>query len=75
MYLRIYQRNVDGYCIDQYLNLVHTFMDNIEKWPGVLKKYCVVKTARFVKYVWPFCNITHGKINYFRISINLQGPL
>ena len=50
-------------------------MNNIEKWSGILKKPCVVKTARFAKYVWLFFNITHGRVNYFRIGMKPQAPL
>lgn len=61
--------------LDQYLNHINAFMNNIEKWSGILKKPCVVKTARFAKYVWLFFNITHGRVNYFRIGMKRQAPL
>ena len=37
-------------------------MHNVEKWPDLLLKSCGVNTARFLKYIWPFFNIMHGKI-------------
>ena len=39
-----------------YVN-VNPFMHNVVKWPNILKKFCTVHTARFLKYVWPFYNM------------------
>ena len=38
-------------------------MQNVVKWPNILLKSCSVHTARFVKYVWPFYNIMHERVN------------
>ena len=38
-------------------------MHYVVKWPNILLKYCSVNTERFLKYVWPFYNITHERIN------------
>ena len=46
------------------LNLFNPFMHNVVKWPKILLKYCGVHTARFLKYVWPFYNIMHKRVNY-----------
>ena len=43
----------------------HPFMHNVEKWPNKLWKLFSVNTARCFKYVWPFFNITHEKVNTF----------
>ena len=32
-------------------NSLSPFMHNVVKWPNILKKYCAVKIARFLKYV------------------------
>ena len=34
---------------------------HVVKWPNILQISCGVYTARFLKYVWPFCNIMHEK--------------
>ena len=39
-------------------------MHNVVKWANILKKSCGVHTARILKYVWPFYNIMHERINY-----------
>ena len=38
-------------------------MHNVVKWPNILQKSCGVNTARFLKYVWPFFNIMHERVN------------
>ena len=38
-------------------------MYNVVKWPNILLKSCGVNTARFLKYVWPFYNIIHERVN------------
>ena len=43
--------------------LVNPFMHNV-KWPNILLKSCGVHTARFSKYVWPFYNIMHERVNF-----------
>ena len=43
--------------------LFNPFMHNVVKWPNILYKSCGVNTARVLKYVWPFYNITHEKVN------------
>ena len=42
--------------------LFNPFMHNVVKWSNILSKPCGVHTARFLKYVWPFYNITHEKV-------------
>ena len=42
-----------------YLN---PFMHNVVKWPNILQKSYDVHTARFLKYAWPFYNITHERV-------------
>ena len=42
---------------------VNPFIHNIVKWPNILSKSCGVYTARFLKYVWPFHNIMHERVN------------
>ena len=43
-------------------NYVNPFMHNVVKWPNMLSKSCGVNSARFLKYVWPFCNIMHERV-------------
>ena len=43
--------------------LFNPSMHNVVKWPNILSKSCGVNTARVLKYVWPFYNITHEKVN------------
>ena len=38
-------------------------MHNVVKWPNILQKSCGVNTARFLKYVRPFYNIMHERVN------------
>ena len=38
-------------------------MHNVVEWPKILLKSCGVKTARILKYVWPFYNIMHERVN------------
>ena len=38
-------------------------MHNVVKWPNILQKSCSVHAARFLKYVWPFYNIMHERVN------------
>ena len=38
------------------------FMHNVVKWPNILKRSCVVNTARFLKSVWPFYNIMYERV-------------
>ena len=38
-------------------------MHNVVKWPNILYKSYGVNTARFLKYVWPFYNIMHERVN------------
>ena len=42
---------------------INPFMHNVVKWPNILLKFCGVHTARFLKYVWPFYNIMHERVN------------
>ena len=42
---------------------INPFMNKIIKWPNILKKSCGVYTARFLKYVGPFYNIMHERVN------------
>ena len=42
-------------------------MHNVVKWPNILYKSCGVNTARFLKYVWPFYNIMHERVNVIKI--------
>ena len=42
---------------------INPFMHNVVKWSKILSKSCGVNTARFLKYVWPFCNIMHERVN------------
>ena len=37
-------------------------MHGVAKWPNMLWKSCVVHGAGFLKYVWPFFNIMHGRV-------------
>ena len=46
--------------IAQFFN---PFMCNAVTWPNILLKSCGVNTARFLKCVWPFCNIMHQRVN------------
>ena len=43
---------------------VNDFIHNVEKWSDILQKSWGVKTARILKYVWPFYNIKHGRVNF-----------
>ena len=45
-------------------------MHNVVKWPDILLKSCVVNTARFLKYVWPFSNIMHASVNLREVGVN-----
>ena len=38
-------------------------MHNDVKWPNILQKSCVVHTAIFLKYAWPFYNIMHERVD------------
>ena len=38
-------------------------MHSVVKWAQTLLKSCGVNTARFLKYVWPFYNIMHERVN------------
>ena len=38
-------------------------MHNNVKWPNILQKSCVVHTAIFLKYAWPFYNIMHERVD------------
>ena len=38
-------------------------MHIVEKWSNMLETFCGVNAARFVKYIWPFINIIHEKVN------------
>ena len=42
---------------------LNLFMHNVVKWPNIILKYCGVNTERFLKYVWPFYNIMHERVN------------
>ena len=47
-------------------NLHHGFINPFRhnvKWPNILQKSCSVNTVRFLKYVWPFYNILHERVN------------
>ena len=44
-------------------------MHNVVKWPDILLKFCVVNTARFLKYVWPFY-IIHARVNLREVGVN-----
>ena len=37
-------------------------MHNVVKWSNILLKSCGVRTARFLKCVWPFYNM-HERLN------------
>ena len=50
---------------DKIKRLLNPFMHNVVKWPDILQKSCGVDTARFLKYVWPFYNIMHERLNNF----------
>ena len=41
----------------------NSFMQNVEKWPKIIKKSCGAHSARLLRYVWPFFNVMHEKIN------------
>ena len=43
----------------------NSFMQNVEKWPKIIKKSCGAHSARLSRYVWPFFNVMHEKINAF----------
>ena len=43
--------------------LFSSFMHNVVKWPNILYKSCGVHTATFLKYVCPFYNIMHERVN------------
>ena len=45
------------------LESVNPFIHNIVKWPNILLKSCGLNTANFLKYVWPFYNIMHERVN------------
>ena len=48
-------------------------MHNAERWPNILKKSCDAKTARFLKYVWPFFDIMHERVKIkLRFLIKLK---
>ena len=36
----------------------------LKKGKKYFKKYCGVKIARFLKYVWPLFNIIHEKVKH-----------
>ena len=62
-----------SFILNEFVFLLHNlfinpFMDIVVKWPDILQKSCVVNTARFLKYVWPFYNIMHEKVNDFGFS-------
>ena len=64
------------------LNLPHSlvwtfnsFMQNVEKWPNILWESCGVDTARFLKYIWPFFNIMHERVNQFLTNAPILYPL
>ena len=54
-----YEKPVDWFAVSPF----NHFMHNVVKWPNILLKSCVVNTVRFLKYVWPFCNIMHARVN------------
>ena len=37
-------------------------MNNVKKWPKGLQKSYRVRTAKVLKYVWPFFSIMHEKV-------------
>ena len=39
------------------------FMRNVEEWPIILWKFYRAHTTRSLRYVWPFSNIMHERIN------------
>ena len=41
---------------------LNSFMHNVVKWPNILQKSWGAHTTRFLKYVWPFHNIMHGRV-------------
>ena len=43
--------------------MINPFMHNVVKWPNILQKSYGAHTARFLKYVWPFYNIMHERVN------------
>ena len=47
-------------------------MHNVEKWPNMFLKSFVVNTARFLKYVWPFFNIIHGRVNIYKLVLTVK---
>ena len=48
--------------------IFNLFMHDVEKWPTVLLKFCIVHTARFLMYVWPFFNI-HERVKVFDLLL------
>ena len=47
-------------------------MHNVEKWPNILKKSSGVKTARFLKYNWPFFSNMYERVNLVVPIINVM---
>ena len=45
------------------ISYFNPFVHNVVKWSNILQKSCGVHTARFLKYVWPFYNIMHERVN------------
>ena len=52
--------------------MFNPFMLTIAKWPNVFQKSCGVETARFLKYVWPFCNTMHERVKTFHVERKFQ---
>ena len=47
---------------------------NGAKWPNILQKSCGVQTARFFKYVWPFCNIMLEMVKGISLGFVILNP-
>ena len=54
---------------------INPFMHNFIKWQIILQKYCGVKTARFLKYVWPIYNIMDERIKVWQKLCNYDNGL
>ena len=46
---------------DNQIHWINSFMHNVVKWPNILLKFLIFKTT--LKYVWPFYNIIHERVN------------
>ena len=45
------------------VSVLNPFMHNVLKRTNILLKSCCVNSAGFLKYVWPFYNIMHERVN------------